>query len=359
MNHNQGYKTSHQTKKANTKQKPRRKDGSNNKLSDVKNSVRNCIGLMDGLLCCASLSHVSAEDRNEGRGDNLRQYVTSYDLGYLNSNVGDGRSSSATYSSNSADSEAFQPSKSKNPSVQRSTTQAGCWQQHTPATAGLHTILPISMLPRDYGFPEPPSTGDNYDDDDDASCLQQSMFRVIGTVDEDEDEDNSCFHSSFQRFHGFDDGCGHESQYTQPRTFTSSDTYSTVSMSQSHAWDDDDEDEEANSDYLLSPRGSVFREDERMEEAPVQHDGPSSCSPSPSFPASCSLVTKTHEAYQYLLRMAPQNYMHGSGSSDDMEYNDGELDDAYRYSNRTNSILGSNSSSSTIDLDHCGAIFLK
>jgi len=355
MKHNQGYETSHQTKKTNTRQKPGGKDGSTNKLSAVKNSVQNCIGLMDGL-CCASLSHVSAEDRHESRRENLRRYVTSYDLGYLNSNVGDGSASgSTTFSSNSADSEAFQPSKSKNLSGQRSMAHAGCGQQHTSATAGLHTILPNSMLPRDYGTSDTPSTGHDINDDDD-SCLQQSiMSRVIGRVD----EDNSCCHSPFQRFHGFDDGCGHGSQHLQPRTFASSDTYSTVSMSQSYAWDDDDEDEEASSDYILSPRGSVFREDGRMEEAHAQQDGPSSCSPSPSFPASCSLVTKTHEAYQYLLRMAPQNYIHGSGSSDDMEYNDGEWDDDFRYSNRTNSILGSNSSGSAIDLDHCGALFLK
>jgi len=340
MKHHQGYKTSHQTKKENPRQKARSNDTNTNKLSAVKNSLQSCMGFMDGL-CCASLSHVSAEDRQEIRRENLREYMASYDLSYLNSNIEDG-SSNTSSSSNSAGNKDFQPSKSKNSSVQRGTTQAACGQ-HTSATARRHTILFNSMLPRDYGNSELPSTADN---NDDVSYLERSLSRVIGTMDEDEDEGNSCCHS-FQQFHGFDDVCQHELQYTQPRTFTSSDTYSTVSLSQSYGWDDDDE-QEANSDCILSPRESVFRKDEHTEAASEQHDDPSSCSPSPSFPTSSLLVIKTHEAYQYLLRMTPQNYMHGSGWSDDKECDGSKLDDTYCYSNRANSILGSNSSTSTV-----------
>lgn len=300
----------------------------NDRFSSVTSTLQTCMGFVDGL-CCANLNHVSAEDQEERRRDNLRNFVTSYDLSYLNSNVGDpnnntGDSGSDSHSS-SPEKEDFMPppaSKSMTPSVEKGTTH------HVQNATLMHTVLPSSMLPREYGHSRSTDTGIR------------------------EHKSSSCCHS-FQQFHGFDEygGCQHDSQYAQPHTLQSADTYTTVSLSQSYTtmmWDDDDDDEEEDdascSDYTLSPVDSVFRKDERMEEASVEHSGAPACSP-PSFPTS-DFANKTHEAYQYLLRMKPQNYLHGSGSS-------GELATNYCHSNHTME------SSSTIDVNQCGPLFLQ
>lgn len=266
--------------------------------------------------------------------------MTSYDLSYLNSNVGDPNNHSGDSGSHgsSPEEEDFMPppaSKSMTPSVEKGTTP-----HHSQNATLLHTVLPSSMLPREYGHSRSADTG-------------AREHREAGeTMDEgyNHDESSSCCHS-FQQFHGFDDygGCQHDSQYAQPHTLQSADTYTTVSLSQSYTtmmWDDEDEEEDdaSCSDYTLSPVDSVFRKDERMEEASVEHSDAPACSP-PSFPTS-DFANKTHEAYQYLLRMKPQNYLHGSGSS-------GELATNYCHSNHTME------SSSTIDVNQCGSLFLQ
>lgn len=298
----------------------------NNRFSSVKNSLQSCMGFVDGL-CCASLTQVSAEDREERSRAHLRDFMTSYDLSYLNSNIGETNSTTSSSSNNNAEKETSMNSPASEskmttfPSVvQKSTT-------HQESSARMHTILPNSMLPREYGSPSTPD---------------------INTRSDYLSESSSCCHS-FPQFRGFDD-C-HDS-HAQPRTLPSADTYTTVSMSHSYSammWDDDDEEEEdISSDYILSPVDSVFRKDEDMEEASVERDGPPSCSPSSSpFPTSSNIATKTHEAYQYLLRMKPQNYLHGSGSSSE-DLSGGELDE--NYSNSRN--LGS-------DVTQCGPLFLQ
>lgn len=277
----------------------------NNRFSSVKNSLQSCMGFVDGL-CCASLTQVSAEDREERSRAHLRDFMTSYDLSYLNSNIGETNSTTSSSSNNSAEKEtsvnspASESKMTSFASVQKSTT-------HQESSARMHTILPSSMLPREYGSPSTPDI----------------------STRSDLSESSSCCHS-FPQFRGLDD-C--HDFHAQPRTLPSADTYTTVSMSHSYSammWDDDDDEEEdISSDYILSPVDSVFRKDEHMEEASMERDGPPSCSPSSSpFPMSSDIATKTHEAYQYLLRMKPQNYLHGSGSSSE-DLSGGELDENY------------------------------
>ncbi|CAJ1954186.1 unnamed protein product [Cylindrotheca closterium] len=325
-----------------------------NRFSSVKNSLQTCMGFVDGL-CCANLNQVAAEDREERSRANLRNYMTSYDLSYLNSNIGDpanktgdATSSHSSHSSSQEEEGTMPPSatESKTPPVEKCTT--GCVQnlssmQHAIPNREFghsghsgHSQLPVM---KDTGIQERTTMDEGYNHDDSSSCCH-----------------------SFQQFHGFEDygGCqgGQDSQFAQPHTLQSADTYTTVSLSQSYStmmWDDEEDEEEeedSNSDYFQSPLDSVFRKDEEMEEASVvEHRDPPSCSQPPSFPTSAAFATKTHEAYQYLLRMTPQNYLHGSGSSsEDLEAEN------YCHSNHTTCVL--ESSSSTVDINQCGPLFL-
>jgi len=274
--------------------------------------------------------------------------MASYDLSYLDSNVGDASNTSGSSSSHSSPEkeESMHPPASdfKTP-VEKDTTH------HMKNTTLMHTVLPNSMLPREYGHSGLPVSSDTGIREHTKAV--ENMGEAFNQHDESSSScSSSCCHS-FEQFHG----CQHDSRYAQPHTLPSADTYTTVSLSQSYStmmWDDDDEEGYGSSgsdDYILSPVDSVFRKDEQMEE-----EDPPSCSPPPSFPTSAAIATKTHEAYQYLLRMKPQNYLHGSGSSEDMEYRDGELAESYGHSNRTNSILGSSSSTG---VNQCGPLFLQ
>lgn len=242
-----------------------------------------------------------------------------------------------------------------------------------------------------------------------AVPTNKAAVHAMNHHDYDESNHNnsssSCCHS-FPQFHGFELSCqqqqqqqqqdSHHHHYAQPHTLPSADTYTTVSLSQSYTstmmWDDSDEDEDGedycSKDYILSPVDSVFRKDERMVEveeeeaaaadsSSMEHrddDPPSSyydCSPPttampPSFPSLAA--TKTHEAYQYLLRMTPQNYLHGSGSSsEDLEsYTNcgiGSVEELDAENNNNNNCRtiggGDNSSSTSNNFAQCGPIFLQ
>jgi hypothetical protein len=226
------------------------------------------MGFMDGL-CCASMKNVSATDDKDAKKENLKNFFTSYDLNYLNSTVGESPSTpKQVYSTTTVDKEK---NMDKNfPSMSPETKKETASKRTVPL---LHTILPNSFLSGAYGSSK------------DEEAVQRSLSMVI------DDEDSYChscpdFNNTFE-----------EDQ--QPHILNSSDTYTTVSMSQSYIWEDDEEDEEG--EYCMSPVESVFRRSE------------SEASASPSAP---SFSEKTHEAYNFLLRMKSQNYIQGSSSDD-------------------------------------------
>jgi hypothetical protein len=232
------------------------------------------------------MTNVLATDDTVAKKDNLKNFFTSYDLNYLNSTVGESPSMpKPVYSTTTVDKDENMDKSF--PSMRHETKKEIASERPVPL---LHTILPASFLPRAYGSSK------------DEEAVQRSHSMAI------DDEDGYChtcpdFNNTFE-----------EDQ--QPHTLTPSDTYTTVSMSQSYMWDDDEEDEEG--EYCMSPAESVFRRSE------------SDASASPSAP---SFSEKTHEAYNFLLRMKPQNYIQGSSSDDcdhsnpcgfSLHYNDDE-----------------------------------
>jgi hypothetical protein len=231
------------------------------------------MGVVDGL-CCASLRNVSdtEQDLEGGDNDHIRKFFTSYDLNHLDHAAGE-----TSFASNSILEDDALSRKDSFHMSNKATSKEGTETTSDtvrPLSALLHTVVPTSFLPQDYGRQILP---------------EKNQFEIAG------DED-SCCHSCPQLMFLSDD-------HRQPHPLSPSDTYTTVSMSQSYMWDEGDEDEDDM--HTLVPTDSVFRRDETQES--------SSLSPIP-------FTAKTHEAYEYLLRMKPQNYIHKT-SSDDFEYN--------------------------------------
>lgn len=263
------------------------------------------MGMMDGL-CCANVNNVSDSTTDEigAKKDNLKKFFTAYDLNYLNSTVGESSHQQASTKSNpSAVDEHHQPSSMefKNTSLHPEVTK----EHAAPSSPSdrsaplLHTILPNSFLPREYGSPSSPSK---------EEVKVERSYAM--TVDHDDDAGNFCHGCPQFSSAAFDD------DQQQPHTLTPSDTYTTVSLTQSYMWDeDDDEFDEAEDAYTLSPATSVFR---------IPGEG-SRASTKVASSVATSFSEKTHEAYNFLLRMQSQNYIHGSSSSSD---------DCESYSNR-------------------------
>jgi len=241
------------------------------------------MGLVDGL-CCASLRNVSdnQDEIDAKKKDHLRKFMASYDLGHLNNTA----TSEESVTSNSIQENSGELSrKSTMPMSNKSTERTSTSQHHEqPVSALLHTVVPSSFLPRDYGITQ-------------DERAQQVSRRVPG------DQDSFC-HSCPSFTYELDE--------QQPHTLTPSDTYTTVSMSQSYIWDDDEEEGDGYyvNSHTLSPAGSVFR----CDSVDAEEENSALPASQPSF------TTKSHEAFKYLLRMKPQNYMHQSLSSDDYDY---------------------------------------
>merc|ERR1712183_520460 len=255
-----------------------------NPTFSMKSSIQHCMGLVDGL-CCASLRHVSDavndQEIQNRKKDDMRKFFTSYDLSHLDKNAGEGSIASNSILSEDTSRKATFPMIDKASKERSETTNL------RPVSALLHTVVPTSFLPRGYGIVE---------DERDGSGERDQSPMLGG-------DENSCCHSFLPQMSN-----DHHYDLQEPHTLTPADTYTTVSLSQSYMWDEDDDDE----DEILSPADSVFRRESGRNTSPS-----SSQRSSPS-----SFTSKTHEAYKYLLRMKPQNYIHRTSSEEeDQDYN--------------------------------------
>jgi hypothetical protein len=312
-----------------------------NKKFNMKTSLQGCIGIVDGL-CCASLKNVSSEERTiDNSREGLRKFFTSYDLSYLNSNTA-GSSAAGSSSDDYSDEDLMRKDtyrmSNKSTDKEKESTKTSK-SPHSPQNASmLHTVVPSSLLPRDYGV----TTNDNDTVDGSNSILRsatqssESASVISPTNDRrrrrprgygDINSWASCTSCPQLTFDMED-----EEEEGQPRTLSASDTYSTVSMSQSYIWEEDEEDAEYHHPFhnqnhhqvlveedcfTLSSADSVFRRgDEPSVETVTQEE---EVATTPTKRAASFVSAKTHEAYQYLLRMKPQNYMHDVSSSSDEE----------------------------------------
>jgi hypothetical protein len=149
---------------------------------------------------------------------------------------------------------------------------------------------------------------DDDDDDDDAPLEHAPLSPTKPSIFRENSRDSlDVFYS-----HAFEKPMLHP-------PISPSDTYTTISMSMSLSDDEDEDDEEdrrsTTSDEAMS---QLFR--------PKQLHATSSTSSSSSLKDGAN----DHESYGYLLRMKPQNYMHGGGDEEDRIGFQQRLRPAYR-----------------------------
>lgn len=268
------------------------------KYTSGKLSVAQCMGIVDKL-CCASLQHVNDEgehgfsnnNNNNNNTENekkekLKSFFASYDLNFLNSNDSSSHSSSSPNTFSDVQLKDGGDFSRKDTYPMSNTHRKGDSSTSTSSTPSiplLHTILPNSMLPQDYGM---------------RSQEKERRDEWIKSDSPIMGDENSCCHSCPEILH-------QDNRHYEPHVFRTSDTFTTVASAQSYLWDDDEEENEEE----VSMVDSVFRQQD------CENIIPSTDQPV-SQTASSLLSSKTHEAYQYLLRMTPQNYLHYGDDND-------------------------------------------
>eukprot|EP00980_Cylindrotheca_fusiformis_P023746 scaffold10922_cov147-Cylindrotheca_fusiformis.AAC.4 len=275
--------------------------------STIQSTVRNYMEIMDNL-CCASVEHVEMADveRNSISSKDHLKMKKSFDLDYRPDAMEQDLQKEQQLQQREEEEDSCSSLIKMKPMDKE--------RRAVPSSTKVLIQEPTAQKEQDFPFLL-------------ASILPSSFFAASDPAADEKVMEEEDYEYNGGNFCHCD---GQAEALEQPHTLTQADTYTTVSLTQSYMFDDDEDDDEEE-DYILSPATSVFR---RTEEDDAAAEMGLSCSSQPPLMPS-SLESSSgnnkdhppmqqknqHEAFDFLLRMNPQNYIIGSSnSSDDYDY---------------------------------------